>query len=124
MIKFVHRGSFKNTEAFLERNKKMDIYKTLQKYGEMGVAALSAHTPKDTGVTADSWSYEIVETSKGFKIYYRNSNLNEGIPIAIIIQYGHGTGTGGYVEGRDYINPALQPVFTNLADEAWEEVTK
>jgi hypothetical protein len=124
MIKFVHKGSFKNTEAFLERNKKMDIYKTLQKYGEQGVAALSANTPKDTGVTADSWSYEIVETAKGFKIYYRNSNLNEGIPIAIIIQYGHGTGTGGYVEGRDYINPALQPVFTNLADEAWEEVTK
>jgi hypothetical protein len=124
MIKFVHRGSFKNTEAFLERNKKMDIYKTLQKYGEQGVAALRDHTPKDTGATADSWSYEIVETSKGFKIYYKNSNINEGIPIAIIIQYGHGTGTGGYVEGRDYINPALQPVFANLADEAWEEVTK
>lgn len=124
MIKFVHRGSFKNTEAFLERNKKMDIYKTLQKYGEQGVAALIDHTPKDTGATADSWSYEIVETSKGFKIYYKNSNINEGIPIAIIIQYGHGTGTGGYVEGRDYINPALQPVFANLADEAWEEVTK
>lgn len=124
MIKFVHRGSFKNTEAFLERNKKMDIYNTLRKYGEAGVEALREYTPKDTGETANAWSYEIVETSKGYRIYFRNSHVNKGVPIAIILQYGHGTGTGGYVEGRDYINPALQPVFTSLADEAWEEVTK
>ena len=124
MIRFVHRGSFKNTEAFLERNKKMQIQKTLQKYGEQGVEALREYTPKDTGETANSWSYEIVETSSGYRIYYRNSKVNKGVQIAIILQYGHGTGTGGYVEGRDYINPALQPVFESLADEAWEEVTK
>ena len=124
MIKFVHKGSFKNTEAFLNRNKKMDVYKILTSYAEQGVEALRENTPKDSGETADSWSYEIVESSRGYKIYWRNSHVNKGIPIAILIQYGHGTGTGGYVQGRDFINPAIQPIFDKIADEAWKEVTK
>lgn len=124
MIKFVHKGSFKNTEAFLNRNKKMDVYKILTSYAEQGVEALQENTPKDSGETADSWSYEIVESSRGYKIYWRNSHVNKGIPIAILIQYGHGTGTGGYVQGRDFINPAIQPIFDKIADEAWKEVTK
>ena len=124
MIKFVHKGSFKNTEAFLNRNKKMDVYKILTSYAEQGVEALRENTPKDSGETADSWSYEIVESSRGYRIYWRNSHVNKGIPIAILIQYGHGTGTGGYVQGRDFINPAIQPIFDKIADEAWKEVTK
>ena len=124
MIKFVHKGSFKNTEAFLNRNKKMDVYKILTSYAEQGVEALRENTPKDSGETADSWSYEIVESSRGYRIYWRNSHVNKGIPIAILIQYGHGPGTGGYVQGRDFINPAIQPIFDKIADEAWKEVTK
>ena len=124
MIKFVHRGNFNNTEKFLDRNKKMDVYSILTSYANAGVEALRENTPKDSGETAESWSYEIVETSRGYKIYWRNSNVNKGIPIAILIQYGHGTGTGGYVEGRDFINPAIQPIFDKIADEAWKEVTK
>lgn len=123
MIKFIHKGSFKNTEAFLKRNEQLKIEDILTKYGEEGVNALSEATPKDTGETASSWSYEIVKDSKGYRIYWRNSHVNEGIPIAILIQYGHGTGTGGYVQGRDFINPAMQVIFDNLADSAWREVT-
>ena len=124
MIKFVHKGSFKNTEAFLNRNKKMDVYKILTSYAEQGVETLRENTPKDSGETADSWSYEIVESARGYRIYWRNSHVNKGIPIAILIQYGHGTGTGGYVQGRDFINPAIQLIFDKIADEAWKEVTK
>lgn len=124
MIKFVHRGSFKNTETFLKRNEKMEVLSILRKYGQEGVEALRESTPKDSGETANSWSYEIKETSQGYQIYWSNSNINKGIPIAILIQFGHGTGTGGYVEGRDYINPAIQPIFDKIADDAWREVTK
>lgn len=124
MIKFVHKGSFKNTETFLKRNEKMEVLSILQKYGQEGVEALRESTPKDSGETANSWSYEIRETSQGYQIYWSNSNINKGVPIAILIQFGHGTGTGGYVEGRDYINPAIQPIFDKIADDAWREVTK
>lgn len=124
MIKFVHRGSFKNTEAFLKRNEKMEVLSILRRYGQEGVEALRESTPKDSGETANSWSYEIRETSQGYRIYWSNSNVNKGVPIAILIQFGHGTGTGGYVEGRDYINPAIQPIFDKIADDAWKEVTK
>ena len=124
MIKFVHRGSFKNTEAFLKRNEKMEVLSILRRYGQEGVEALRESTPKDSGETANSWSYEIRETSQGYRIYWSNSNINKGVPIAILIQFGHGTGTGGYVEGRDYINPAIQPIFDKIADDAWKEVTK
>lgn len=124
MIKFVHKGDFKNTEAFLNRNKELDINAILNAYGQKGVEALSQNTPTDSGKTAESWSYEITKTRKGYSIYWRNSNVNQGIPIAILIQYGHGTGTGGYVEGRDFINPAIQPVFDEIADAVWKEVTR
>ena len=96
---------------------------SLDKYGQAGVAALASATPTDTGKTASSWRYEIISTGSGFKIDFLNSNINENVNIALILQYGHGTGTGGYVAGRDYINPAIQPVFDKLADEAWKEVT-
>ena len=124
MIKIIHKGSFKNTEKFLANNEEMDITDILKIYGEAGVKALSENTPKDSGETADSWDYEIVEDKDGWRIFWTNSNVNKGIPIAILIQYGHGTGTGGYVEGRDFINPALQPVFDDLAEAAWKEVTR
>lgn len=123
MVTVKVKGSFAKTEAFLKKASKMQIRAILNKYGAKGVEALSKNTPVDTGLTAESWSYEIVETGSGYKIYWKNSNIVDGVPIAIILQYGHGTGTGGYVQGRDYINPALQPVFDELADSAWKEVT-
>lgn len=124
MITIVHRGNFNNTDAFLKRNKKMQIMRTLEHYGEEGVKALSENTPKDSGATAAAWGYEVKETRNGYSIYWTNSNVNQGLPIAILIQYGHGTGTGGYVQGRDFINPAIQPVFDDIAETVWKEVTK
>jgi len=94
----------------------------LNKYGRKGVEALSESTPKDTGDTASRWSYEIEFTSEGANLYWKNSNINDGVSIALILQYGHGTGTGGYVQGRDYINPALHPIFDQIAESAWKEV--
>lgn len=96
----------------------------LDKYGQLGVDALSSVTPVDSGLTANSWYYEIDRGKEVSTISFHNSHINEGVPIAIILQYGHGTGTGGWVQGRDYINPAIQPIFDQLADEAWREVTK
>ena len=123
MIKFVHKGSFKNTEAFFKRSKKLNVEEILNFYGRQGVEALRNATPKDTGETAESWSYEIVKKSNGYGIYWRNSHVNKGIPIAVLIQYGHATGTGGDVEGIDFINPAMKSVFDDIADKAWKEVT-
>lgn len=96
----------------------------LDKYGREGVAALSSATPKDSGLTAESWYYEIENKNGRAAITFNNSNINDNVPIAIILQYGHGTGTGGWVEGRDYINPAIQPLFDKIANDAWEEVNK
>lgn len=101
----------------------MRLESILKKYGEQGVKALSEATPKDTGKTAASWSYKISNTSKGFKLDWTNSNTNQGVNIALIIQYGHGTSTGAYVQGRDYINPALKPIFDEIANAVWKEVT-
>lgn len=122
MITIKHKGDFKKTDNFLAKILKRDYVSVLNKYGQQGVAALSSATPVDTGLTANSWSYEIVEDSSGIKIYWKNSNIVKGVPIAVILQYGHGTGTGGYVEGTDYINPALKSVFEKIADAAWKEV--
>lgn len=122
MITIKHKGDFKKTDNFLAKILKRDYVSVLNKYGQQGVAALSAATPADTGLTASSWSYEIVENASGINIYWKNSNIVKGVSIAVILQYGHGTGTGGYVEGVDYINPALKPVFEKIADAAWEEV--
>ena len=96
----------------------------LDKYGREGVAALSSATPVDTGLTANSWHYKIEQRSGSVSIVFYNSNIQNGVPIAIILQYGHGTRNGGWVQGRDYINPAIQPVFDKITEDAWREVTK
>ena len=124
MISFRQKGDFSKLNKFLEKAKGVAHLSILDKYGREGVAALASATPVDTGKTADSWFYEISHDSGSATITFSNSNINNGVPIAIILQYGHGTGTGGWVEGRDYINPAIQPVFDKIVDEAWEEVTK
>lgn len=122
VVTFKHRGNFNNTEKFLNFVKSARYLNALDKYGRIGVDALASATPKDTGKTADSWDYEIVRTDTSTTISWLNTNENKGVPIAIILQYGHGTGTGGYVQGRDYINPAIQPVFDKIAEKAWSEV--
>lgn len=123
MIEFRNKGNFDKTFAFLKRNRKLTLSK-LEQYGQEGVNALREATPKDTGLTADSWYYQITESNGRLAIQWLNSHVNENVNVAIILQYGHGTGTGGYVVGIDYINPALKPVFDNIAKGVWEEVTK
>ena len=124
MIRLSTSGSFYNTLRFLNHASKSDIRYILNRYGKEGVEALRAATPLDSGRTADAWDYEVEMDGKDYAIYWSNSNVNDGVPIAVILQYGHGTGTGGYVQGRDYINPALRDVFDNIAEEAWKEVTR
>ena len=124
LITFKHKGDFSNLTRFLERAKEVVHMGDLDKYGRAGVEALASATPVDSGETASSWFYEINHSNGSATISFLNSHINQGVPIAIILQYGHGTGTGGWVEGRDYINPAIQPVFDKIVDEAWKEVTK
>lgn len=124
MISFSHKGDFSKTAKYFERIKEAARLGILNKYGREGVAALSSATPTRTGRTASSWGYEISHGRGSSKITFTNSHINKGVPIAIILQYGHGTGTGGWVQGRDYINPAIQPVFDRIVEEAWREVTK
>lgn len=124
MIKFRHKGDFSKTKRYLEGAKEAIKLGDLDKYGREGVAALSSATPVDSGLTASSWYYKIARTKSSVTITYYNSNIQNGVPIAIILQYGHGTRNGGWVQGRDYINPAIQPLFDKLAVDAWEEVTK
>ena len=123
MISFRQKGDFSKVTRYLEKASKSARLSILDKYGKEGVAALSSATPIDSGKTASSWGYEIKNSRGSVSISFTNSNINNGVPIAIILQYGHGTGTGGWVEGRDYINPAIQPVFDRLANEAWREVS-
>lgn len=117
------KGNFRKTEKLLKKSLGRNYRSILEKYGQMGVSTLSAYTPVDSGETASSWSYEIIQNGSSISVCWNNSNIQKGVNIAIILQYGHGTGTGGYVAGRDYINPALQPIFDQLADAAWKEVT-
>ena len=124
MISFRSKGSFTNTTSFLKQLHKMNIEEILNHYGAVGVAALRNATPVDSGLTADSWYYEIVRENGQISIRWNNRNVNKGVNIAVILQYGHGTRNGGYVQGRDYINPALQPIFDQIANKAWKEVTK
>lgn len=124
MITFRQKGDFSKLTSFLEKAKEAVKLGDLDKYGREGVAALSSATPVRTGLTANSWYYEIEHQNGSVSITFNNSNVNKGVPIAIILQYGHGTRNGGWVQGRDYINPAIQPVFDRIAKEAWEEVTK
>lgn len=122
MIKVSAKGNFNNTERFLKTDRKAKIIKILRKYGEAGVEALYNETPKDTGFTAESWNYEIWQDGDTYSVFWTNSNIQNGIRIAVILDLGHATGTGGYVEGRNYIKPAIQPVFDTIAGEAWKEV--
>jgi hypothetical protein len=124
MITFRHKGDFSKLTRYLERAKSTVKLSSLDKYGREGVAALMSATPIDSGETAASWYYEIIHQAGSVTITFNNSHINQGVPIAIILQYGHGTGTGGWVEGRDYINPAIQPIFDRIAENAWREVTK
>ena len=122
-IRFIHKGDLGPSMKFLRALKNKDFLKDLDKYGRKGVEALSLATPVRTGTTAQSWDYEIHFYSGGASIVWTNSNVNKGENIAILLQYGHGTRNGGYVVGRDYINPALRPIFDEIADSAWKEVT-
>lgn len=124
MISFRQRGDFSSTTRFLERAKEVVHLGDLDRFGRQGVAALSSATPVDSGETAKSWHYKIANRNGRVSISFYNSNIQNGVPIAIILQYGHGTGNGGWVEGRDYINPAIQPIFDEITKTAWREVTK
>jgi hypothetical protein len=124
MISFRQKGDFYNFKRYLGRVVDAVDVDILDEYGRQGVAALSSATPVDSGATAASWYYEIERGPDSAVIRYCNSNVSEGVPVAIILQYGHGTGTGGWVEGADYINPALRPIFDGIATAAWREVTK
>ncbi|MBP5598001.1 MAG: HK97 gp10 family phage protein [Pseudobutyrivibrio sp.] len=125
MISFRQKGDFSNLSKFLERIKEVIKMGELDKYGRRGVAALSSATPRDTGKTAESWVYEIVREKDSVRIEFSNTNvIADGTPVAILLQYGHATKHGGYVQGIDYINPAIQPIFKQIADDAWREVTR
>ena len=124
MIKFRQKGDFSKLTRYFERIKETFNIGELNKYGEEGVAALESATPKDTGLTSRSWYYKLENKNGVAKISFCNSNIQNGVPIAIILQYGHGTRNGGWVEGRDYINPSIQPIFDKITEDAWREVTK
>lgn len=124
MITLKQSGSFSKTDAFLKRLSSGRYLSNLDKYAKEGLDTLIAATPVDSGLTADSWYYQITESKDSIRIEYCNSNIQDGVPIAIILQYGHGTRNGGWVEGQDYINPAIKPVFEKIADKIWKEATK
>lgn len=122
MIVIKQSGNFNNTERFLKGAKKLHIEKILDRFGKEGVRALASATPVDSGLTANSWGYDVSVSRGSYSISWTNSNVVDGVPIAIILQYGHGTGTGGYVQGRDYINPTIKPIFDMIANAIWQEV--
>lgn len=122
MLKVVSKGKYQKAKEYLTKLQKPINISNLQKYGDEGVAALMEATPIDTGLTRASWYWRIIEEEGKVKIEFCNSHIEKNVPIAIILQYGHGTGTGGWVEGRDYINPAIQPVFDRIVDSAWKEI--
>ena len=124
VVSFTQKGNFKKTDRFLGKLVGLHFARKLKHYGELGVRALKAATPKDSGLTAESWNYEIVEEKGQTALYFRNENMSEGVPVAILLQYGHATRDGGFVEGIDYINPALRPIFEQMAREAWKEVVR
>lgn len=124
MISFEQKGNFSNLNSFLEKAKEGVNVGILNKYGKQGVELLSKVTPVDTGLTASSWSYDIVRSNDSVTLNFNNTNIQNGCPIAVVLQYGHGTKEGGWVEGIDYINPVIQPLFNKIANEAWKEITK
>ena len=123
MIVFSHKGDYSKVTKYLEKVKRGANIKNLDRYGQEGVAALKSNTPVRTGLTANSWYYEIEQKKGRIRISFCNSNIQNYVPIAIILQYGHATGNGGWVEGRDYINPAIQPIFDEIVKNAWKEVS-
>ena len=125
MISIESKGSFDNLEAFLTKAKKGDILPQLERYGQMGVAALLVGTPAETGLTALSWDYQVVKKGGVYSIWWINTHMDDDgqVPVAILLQYGHGTGSGGYVQGRDFINPAIRPVMDQIAADVWRVVT-
>lgn len=123
MIRFRHKGDFSKTTRYFEKLKRVAKLSNLDNYGRIGVAALASATPVETGLTASSWYYKIEETANSVTVSFHNRNIQNGVPIAIILQYGHGTQNGGWVEGRDYINPSIQPIFDEIAAKMWKEVT-
>lgn len=123
MISFRQKGDFSKLTKYYESLKKVAHINDLDKYGRQGVAALASATPKDTGLTANSWEYKIEQNKGKVSISFYNTNIQNGVPIAVILQYGHGTRNGGWVQGRDYINPAIQPIFDEIVKSAWKEVT-
>ena len=124
MITIRSKGDFTKTRRYLEKVRRAIQLGIFDKYGREGVAALASATPVDSGETANSWHYEVVKGNGGARLVFTNTHINKGVNIAIILQYGHGTGTGGWVEGRDYINPAIQPVFDKIVQSLWREVTR
>lgn len=122
-ISFVHKGDFRKTEKFLKKSLGINYRGVLEKYAQQGVAALSSATPVNTGLAASSWGYEIIQNGSSISIIWTNSDIENGFPVALMLQYGHATRGGGYVQGIDYINPALRPIFDKLAEAAWKEVT-
>lgn len=123
MIEFHQKGDFSKLTTFFEKIKHAVHISNLDRYGAEGVAALSSATPVETGKTAASWEYDVDYRNDGAAIRFYNTNIQNGVPIAIILQYGHATKNGGWVEGRDYINPAIQPIFDRIAEDAWKEVS-
>lgn len=124
MITIRSKGDFSKTKRYLDKLRRAIQLGIFDKYGREGVAALASATPVETGETANSWHYEVTRSSTGVSLIFTNTHINKGVNIAIILQYGHGTGTGGWVEGRDYINPSIRPVFDKLSENLWREVTK
>lgn len=124
IITVKHKGSFKNTEKFFNRSLKRDYMKVLRKYGDAGVELLKQATPKDSGITSESWGYEIQQSNGQVSIIWTNNNENDGVNIAILIIYGHGLHNGGYVQGNDFVTPAIRPLLGQMADNVWREVTK
>lgn len=124
MITITQKGNFENVSRYLDRLKTEDVFRILNKYGSLGMNALSNATPVESGLTAESWYFTTVQRKGYYSIIWHNTHIEDGRPIAILLQYGHGTRTGGYVQGRDYIMPAIRPIFDQIAAEAWREVTK
>jgi hypothetical protein len=123
LIRFSHRGSFDNSEKFLKRTKNKNYRQILERYAAQGLAILRSATPQDSGLTSDSWGKEIVIKKSGFSIYWTNNNMaDNGVPVVILLQYGHGTRSGSFVEGKDFINPVMRPLFDNLSENLWKEV--
>ena len=121
-IELESRGSFQKTEKFLRAMSKKDIYANLERYGAEGAAALAANTPTDSGITAQAWTYKVFRKGTLWSVVWYNHHVVSGVPVVILLQYGHGTRTGGFVQGRDFINPVIRPLFERISEDVWKAV--